>query len=159
MTKQNIDDLDSSILSELSTDSSISVPRLSEKIDANPSVVYSRIKRLVKNNIIKGYTVLINDAALGYAVKALTGVNIDTSKRDHIISELFKIDGIREISEVTGRFDILVTMYSVSLDEMHKVVSEQIGHIDGVLSSESFVEMKSRTKAMPYMRNDGDDNT
>ncbi len=158
MTKQNIDNLDSSILSELSADSSISVPRLSEKIDANPSVVYSRIKRLIKNNIIKGYTVLINDAALGYAVKTLTGVNIDTSKHDHIISELFKIDGIREISEVTGRFDILITMHSVSLDDMHKVVYEQIGRIDGVLSSESFVEMKSRTKAMPYMRNDGDDN-
>lgn len=75
---------------------------------------------------------------------------MDTKKRDHVIEELFKIDGVREIAEVTGRFDILVTMYARSLDEMHKIVSEKIGRIDGILSSESFIEMKTRTKEMPY---------
>ena len=53
--------------------------------------------------------------------------------------------------EETGRFDILVTMYSKSLDQMHKIVSERIGRIQGVQSSESFIEMKSRGKAMPYI--------
>lgn len=76
---------------------------------------------------------------------------MDSKKRDHIIEELFKIDGVREIAEVTGRFDILVTMYSKSLEQMHKIVSEKIGRIDGVQSSESFIEMKSRTKIMPYL--------
>lgn len=152
MPKQKIDELDIRILYELSEDSSVSVPHLSEKIDANPSIVYSRIKRLVKNGLIKGYTITINDAALGYAVKALTGVKIDTGMRDHIIAELFKIEGVKEVAEVTGRFDIIITMYSESLDAMHNTVSEEIGHIDGILSSESFIEMKSRTKAMPYMR-------
>ena len=82
---------------------------------------------------------------------------MDTKKRDHIIQELFKIDGVREVAEVTGRFDILVTMYSKSLDEMHKIVSEQIGRIEGVQSSESFIEMKSRQKAMPYMPSEDKD--
>jgi Lrp/AsnC family transcriptional regulator for asnA, asnC and gidA len=67
------------------------------------------------------------------------------------MKELFKIEGVREVAEVTGRFDILVTMYSKSLDQMHKMVSEQIGRIEGIQSSESFIEMKSRQKAMPYM--------
>ncbi len=39
-----IDDLDLQILSELSEDAAISVPKLSKKIKVNPSVVYSRIK-------------------------------------------------------------------------------------------------------------------
>ena len=82
---------------------------------------------------------------------------MNSKKRDHIIEELFKIDGVREVAEVTGRFDILVTMYSKSLDQMHKIVSERIGRIEGIQSSESFIEMKSRTKAMPYMpSNTGD---
>ena len=76
---------------------------------------------------------------------------MDTKKRDHIIKELFKINEVREVAEVTGRFDILITMYSKSLDQMHKMVSEQIGMIEGVQSSESFIEMKSRTKIMPYV--------
>ena len=146
-----VDDLDLQILSELSNDASISVPRLSKKINVNSSVIYSRIKRLVKRKLIERFTIVVNDAELGYDVKALTGINMDSKKRDHIIEELFKIDGVREIAEVTGRFDILVTMYSKSLEKMHKMVSEKIGRIDGIQSSESFIEMKSRTKAMPYM--------
>jgi len=143
--------LDLKILSELSNDASISVPRLSKKIDVNSSVVYSRIKRLVKRKLIERFTIDVNDAELGYEVKALTGINIDTKQRDNVIEQLFKIDGVREVAEVTGRFDILVTMYSRSLDQMHKMVSEKIGRVQGIQSSESFIEMKSRTKAMPYM--------
>ncbi len=143
--------MDLQILSELSNDASISVPRLSKKIHVNSSVIYSRIKRLVKRKLIERFTIVVNDADLGYNVKALTGINMDSKKRDHIIEELFKIDGVREIAEVTGRFDILVTMYSKSLEQMHKIVSEQIGRIEGVQSSESFIEMKSRTKVMPYV--------
>jgi Lrp/AsnC family transcriptional regulator for asnA, asnC and gidA len=146
-----VDDLDLKILSELSNDSSISIPLLSKKINVNSSVVYSRIKRLIKRKLIERFTIVVNDSELGYEVKALTGINMDTKKRDHIIEELFKIEGVREIAEVTGIFDILVTMYAKTLDQMHKLVSEKIGRIEGVLSSESFIEMKSRTKAMPYM--------
>ena len=143
--------MDLQILSELSNDASISVPRLSKKINVNSSVIYSRIKRLVKRKLIERFTIVVNDAELGYNVKALTGINMDSKKRDHIIEELFKIDGVREIAEVTGRFDIMVTMYSKSLANMHKMVSEKIGRIDGIQSSESFIEMKSRTKIMPYV--------
>jgi len=146
-----VDDLDLQILSELSNDASISVPRLSKKINVNSSVIYSRIKRLIKRKLIERFTIVVNDAELGYNVKALTGINMDSKKRDHVIKELFKIDGVREIAEVTGRFDILITMFSKSLDQMHKMVSEKIGRIEGIQSSESFIEMKSRTKAMPYM--------
>ncbi len=146
-----IDDLDLTILSELSADASISVPKLSEKIKVNPSVVYSRIKRLVKKKLIERFTIIVNDHELGFQVKALAGINMDSKKRDTVIDELFKIEGVREIAEVTGRFDILVTLYAHSLDEMHRIVSGNIGKIDGVLSSESFIEMKTREKAMPYM--------
>jgi Lrp/AsnC family transcriptional regulator, regulator for asnA, asnC and gidA len=146
-----VDELDLTILSELSADASISVPKLSEKIKVNPSVVYSRIKRLVKRKLIERFTIVVNDQELGYQVKALAGVNMDIKKRNTVIEELFKIDGVREIAEVTGRFDILVTLYAHSLDEMHKIVSEKIGKIDGIVSSESFIEMKTRSKSQPYM--------
>lgn len=146
-----VDELDLMILSELSADASISVPKLSEKIKVNSSVVYSRIKRLVKRKLIERFTIVVNDQELGYQVKALVGLNMDSKKRDSIIDLLFEIQGVREIAEVTGRFDILVTVYAHELEEMHGIVSDSIGKIDGVLSSESFIEMKTREKAMPYM--------
>ena len=146
-----VDKIDQKILSELSEDSSISIPKLSEKIDVNSSVVYSRIKRLVKKKLIERFTIEINDKELGYGVKSLTGINMDSKQRDNVIQELMKIPGVREVAEVTGRFDILITMYAENLNDMYKIVSENIGKIQGIIGSESFIEMKTRTKQMPYM--------
>ena len=146
-----MDKIDQKILSELTNDSSISIPKLSEKINVNSSVVYSRIKRLVKKKLIKRFTIEINNKELGFGVKSLTGINMDSKQRDNVIQELFKIQGVREVSEVTGRFDILVTMYAENLGEMYRIVSDNIGKIEGVISSESFIEMKTRKKQMSYM--------
>ncbi|WP_148686020.1 Lrp/AsnC family transcriptional regulator [Candidatus Nitrosocosmicus hydrocola] len=141
-----IDDLDLKILSELSKDASISVPRLSKKININSSVVYSRIKRLVKRGLIKKFTIIINDEALGFNVKALTGITMDSKLRDNVLTELFKIPEVREVAEVTGRFDVLVTMTARSLDEMHQIISEKVGRIEGVQKTETFIEMRKTSR-------------
>lgn len=151
-----IDDLDLKILEELSNDASISVPRLSRKININASVVYSRIKRLVKRGIIRKFTILMNDEALGFNVKALTGINMDSKLRDNVLNELFRIPGVTEVSEVTGRFDILVTMNSHSLDEMHQLISERVGRIEGVQKTETFIEMRKTTREVPIPAMDQD---
>jgi len=146
-----VDKTDQKILSELSMDSSISIPKLAKKINVNSSVVYSRIKRLVKKKLIERFTIQVNNKELGYSVKSLTGINMDSKQRDNIIQELFKIPSVSEVSEVTGRFDILVTMYAENLSQMYRIISDNIGKIQGIIGSESFIEMKTRTKQMPYM--------
>ena len=146
-----MDKIDQKILSELTDDSSISIPKLSEKINVNSSVVYSRIKRLVKKKLIERFTIEINNKELGFGVKSITGINMDSKQRDNVIQELLKIPGVKEIAEVTGRFDILVTMYAENLNDMYKIVSDNIGKIQGIIGSESFIEMKTRTKQMSYM--------
>jgi Lrp/AsnC family transcriptional regulator for asnA, asnC and gidA len=133
-------------LSELSKDASISVPRLSKKININSSVVYSRIKRLVKRGLIKKFTIIINDEALGFNVKALTGITMDSKLRDNVLGELFKIPEVREVAEVTGRFDVLVTMTARSLDEMHQIISEKVGRIEGIQKTETFIEMRKTSR-------------
>lgn len=145
-----IDDLDVRILSELAKDASISVPKLSKKINVNASVVYSRIKRLVKRGLIKKFTIIVNDEALGFSVKALTGINMDSKLRDNVMNELFKIPEVREVAEVTGRFDVLVSMNARSLDEMHQLISEKIGRIEGVQKTETFIEMRKTVREAAY---------
>ena len=78
------------ILSELSNDAAVSVPKLSKKININASVVYSRIKRLVRRGFIKKFTIVINDEALGFSVKALTGINMDSKLRDNCTQRTFQ---------------------------------------------------------------------
>ena len=70
--------------------------------------------------------------------------------RDNVLNELFKIPEVREVAEVTGRFDILVTMTSRSLDEMHQLISEKVGRIEGVQRTETFIEMRKTLREILY---------
>jgi len=145
------DELDMKILSELIKDASISVPRLSKKLHINASVLYSRIKRLSKKGLIRKFTILVNDEFLGINVKAIVGINRDPKLKESIHTELLKISEVRVISEVTGRFDILVSVSARTLEELHSVVIEKIGRIEGVLSTETFVEMQRTEKEPHYL--------
>ena len=63
---------------------------------------------------------------------------------------MFRIPEVREIAEVTGRFDILVTMNAQSLDEMHHLISEKVGRVEGVQKTETFIEMRKTAREIIY---------
>ena len=79
------------LLFELSKDGNISVPTLSKKLGINASVLYSRIKRLVKRKLIKKFTIEIDDFLLGIGVKASVGINRDPKFKTQNHKELLEI--------------------------------------------------------------------
>jgi Lrp/AsnC family transcriptional regulator for asnA, asnC and gidA len=138
------------ILSELTKDASISVPQLSKKLNVNASVLYSRIKRLGKRSLIKKFTVIINEGMLGINVKATVGINRDPKLKEPIHSELLRIPEVRLLSEVTGRFDMIVNVNARTLEELHNIIIERIGKIEGIQNTETFVEMQRTEKEPVY---------
>ena len=138
------------ILSALYDDASISVPQLSKELGVNLSVTYSRIKRLQKRGIIERFTVQVNEDQLGMKARALAGLNIDPKQRETVLSEIEKVDGVRIIREVTGRFDLIVNMRGRSLDELHRTVYEVIGKIPGVMHAELFMEVSRRISRVTF---------
>jgi Lrp/AsnC family transcriptional regulator, regulator for asnA, asnC and gidA len=145
-----IDDIDLKILAELQKDANISVPKLSKKINVNASVVYSRIKRLTKRQLIKKFTIEVNDDVLGYNVSAIIGLNIDSKVREQILEEILTMEGIRDVYEVTGRFDLLIMVKARSLEDLHLTVSAKIGKLNGVNHTETFIEMRRREPEAMY---------
>jgi len=139
------------LLFELTKDSSISVPNLSKKLGINASVLYSRIKRLQKKKLIKKFTVEIDDSLLGIGVKATVGINRDPKFKDAIHKRFMDIPEVVSISEITGRFDILIKIYAKSLESLHTVVIEKIGKIDGIQNTETFVELQRTEKDPVYL--------
>ena len=138
------------ILTALYADASISVPQLSKELGVNLSVTYSRIKRLQKRGIIEKFTVQVNEDQLGMKARALAGLNIDPKQRETVLSEIEKVDGVRIIREVTGRFDLIVNMKGRSLDELHRTVYEVIGKIPGVMHAELFMEVSRRISPVTF---------
>ena len=125
-------------------------PRLSKKLNINSSVLYSRIKRLTKRELIRKFTVIINESQLGINIKATVGINRDPKLKEPIHNELIKIPEIRSLIEVTGRFDIILSVNTRTLEELHKVVIERIGKIEGIQATETFVEMQRTDKEPVY---------
>ena len=139
------------LLYELTKDGSISVPILSKKLDINASVLYSRIKRLMKKKLIKKFTIDIDDSLLGIGVKASVGINRDPKYKDVIHKKFMEITGVVSISEVTGRFDIIIDVYAKNLEALHAVVIEKIGKIEGIQNTETFVELQKTDKDPVYL--------
>jgi len=145
-----LDDVDMKILSALHTDASVSVPELSRRLGINLSVAYSRIKRLQKRGIIEKFTIQVNEESLGMRAGALAGLNIDPKQRESVLKEIEKVDGVRLIREVTGRFDIIVNLKGQSLDELHRAVYDVIGKISGVMHAEVFMEVSRRNPQIHF---------
>jgi Lrp/AsnC family transcriptional regulator for asnA, asnC and gidA len=147
----NVDDLDLKLLSELKKDGSISIPLLAKKLNINASVLYSRIKRLIKKKLIKKFTIDIDETKLGFGVKAYVGINRDPKSKIEIHENLLKIDEIDRIIEVTGRFDLMVGTLAEDLEQLHTIVVDKIGKIDGIRNTETFVELERTEKSPVYL--------
>ncbi len=148
-----LDELDMKLLYELTKDGSISVPNLSKKLGINASVLYSRIKRLMKKKLIKKFTIEIDETLLGIGVKATVGINRDPKLKESIHKQLMETSEVVSISEITGRFDILVRVFADNLEALHSVVIEKIGKIDGIQNTETFVELQKTDKEPEYLTN------
>ena len=148
---RGFDELDMKLLFELTKDGNISVPTLSKKLGINASVLYSRIKRLVRKKIIKKFTIEIDDSLLGIDVKASVGINRDPKFKMQIHKNLLEVAEVVSISEITGRFDIMIRIYAQDLEDLHTVVIEKIGKIEGIQNTETFVELQKTDKELAYL--------
>ena len=145
-----VHDLDLKLLSELKKDGNISIPLLAKKLNINASVLYSRIKRLIKKKMIMKFTIDIDENQLGFSVKAYVGINRDPKFKTQIHENLLQIGEIDRIIEVTGRFDLMVGVLAEDLEQLHSIVVDKIGKIDGIQNTETFVELERTEKGRKY---------
>ena len=149
---KKVDDLDLKLLIELKKNCNTSIPLLSKKFGINSSVLYSRINRLVKKKIITKFTIQTDDSQLGIRVNALVGINRDPKDKSTIHKMLMDIPYVVSIYEVTGRFDIIIRIFSEDLEQLHSVIIEKIGNIVGITSTETFVELQKTEKEEIYIK-------
>ena len=89
---------------------------------------------------------------MGIGVKALVGINRDPKDKTSIHKTLMGIPHVVSIYEVTGRFDIIIRIFSEDLEQLHSVIIEKIGNIVGITSTETFVELQKTEKEEIYIK-------
>jgi len=104
----------------------------------------------MKKKLIKKFTIVVDDSLLGVGVKASVGISRDPKFKDNIYKKMMDTQEIVSISEVTGRFDIIIKVHAKNLEALHSIVIEKIGKIDGILNTETFVELQKTDKDPAY---------
>jgi len=103
----SIDKIDEKILKNLMVDARVSARQLALKMGMSTVTILSRIKKLEKEKIIKGYTALIDHEKLGYDLTAIIEVVANKNIVD-IEEKISKIDNVCGVYDITGNTDTII---------------------------------------------------
>ena len=118
----DLDKTDERILKNLMVDARLSARQLALKLGMSTVTVLSRIKKLEKEKIIKGYTALIDHEKLGYNLTAIIEIIAKKDKIINIEAELSKIENVCGVYDITGNTDTLVIAKFKSRSELSEFV-------------------------------------
>ena len=130
-----LDEKDRLILSELRKDSRRTTKEIAKKVRIPRTTVHERIKKMVRDNIIKSFTIIPNYSKTGLPVTAFILVsflpNHDVSQQN-LAKRISIIEGIYEVHIISGEWDLLIKVRGRSIEEIGKLVIDKLRQIKGV---------------------------
>lgn len=107
MDSMTLDKIDEKILKNLMVDARLSARQLAIKLGMSTVTILSRIKKLEKEKIIKGYTTLVDHEKLGYDLTAIIEI---IAKKDivDIEEKLSKMENVCGVYDITGNTDTVI---------------------------------------------------
>ena len=102
-----MDKIDEKILKHLMVDARLSARQMALKLGMSTVTILSRIKKLEKEKIIKGYTAIIDHEKIGYDLTAIIEI---IAKKDIIDIEekLSKFENVCGVYDITGNTDTVI---------------------------------------------------
>ena len=135
-----MDKIDQQIIKVLKDNSRLPYGAIGKKVDLSEAAVRKRIKNLIATGIIKKFTIEVNVSESANAI-VLISLSPSTSSSE-ISKKLCEIDGIVDIHEVTGQYDIFVNITAHNIVEVNKCIDEIRG-IDGITNTNTMIILKS----------------
>jgi DNA-binding Lrp family transcriptional regulator len=120
----SIDEIDLKILKNLLVDARQSARKLSLKLGLSTVTVLSRIKKLEKLKIIKGYTAILDDEKLGYDLTALIEISVKKGQMALVEKEVSTLDNVCAVYDITGQTDTIVVAKFKNREELSEFVKE-----------------------------------
>lgn len=103
-----MDEIDEKILKNLLVDARLSARQLSLRLGMSTVTILSRIKKLEKEKIIKGYATILNHEKLGYDLTAIIEIIAKKDKIIEVEKELSAMENVCAVYDVTGNTDTLL---------------------------------------------------
>ena len=116
------DETDEKILKNLLVDARLSARQLALKLGMSTVTILSRIKKLEKEKIIKGYTARLDHEKLGYNLTAVIEVIARKNKLVEVEEKLSGLENVCAVYDVTGSTDTLIVAKFKNRGELSEFV-------------------------------------
>ena len=113
---------DSELLKHLSKNGKASQRELAEATGFALGTVSNRLKRLEKENVIRGYTADIDPEKVGFTLNAMVHLRITKGKIMDVQSSIAKHDRVYAVYDITGEWDSLVLARFKDREEMDEFI-------------------------------------
>lgn len=116
------DETDEKILKNLLVDARQSARQLALKLGMSTVTILSRIKKLEKEKIIKGYAARLDHEKLGYNLTAVIEVIARKNKLVEVEEKLSGLENVCAVYDVTGSTDTLIVAKFKNRGELSEFV-------------------------------------
>jgi DNA-binding Lrp family transcriptional regulator len=76
-------------------------------------------------------------------ITAIVFIQADVSRISHVAEQIADIDGVSEVYSVTGELDLIAMVRVREVDDVAKVVADQLNKVDGVLSTQTQIAFQT----------------
>ena len=138
-----MDKTDLALIAELQKDARLPISKLAARLNMARTTVQARLDRLQSNGSIAGYAVRLSDAVTQSQIQATVLLNIDPRATAAVVSRLKTIPNVQTATTASGRFDMVLNVSAKTPSALDAVLDE-IGHVKGVHSSESLIQLSTK---------------
>ncbi|NQZ82763.1 MAG: leucine-responsive transcriptional regulator Lrp [Colwellia sp.] len=154
---KSLDRIDRNILVELQKNARLSNVELSKRVGLSPTPCLERVKRLEKENYIKGYQAILNPEKLEAALLVLVEITLTKTSPDvfdDFSNAVHELDVIQECHLVSGDFDFLLKTRVADMAAYRELLGDTLLRLPAVSESRTYVVMEEvkSTNYIPIKR-------
>ena len=120
----NFDEKDEKILKHLLVDARQSARKLSLRLGFSTVTILSRVQKLEKLKIIKGYSAILDDQKLGYDLTAIIEISAKEGQMALVEKEVSTMNNVCAVYDITGQTDTMVVAKFKTREELREFVKE-----------------------------------
>jgi DNA-binding Lrp family transcriptional regulator len=115
-----LDDTDVKILKTLVSDARLSSRQIAKKSSVSIGTVLTRIKRMEKEGILRGYSAIVDHEKIGYQLTAITEITVSKGRLLEVENEIARMPNVCCVYDVTGVADAYIVAKFKSREELSK---------------------------------------
>ncbi|PTI44401.1 AsnC family transcriptional regulator [Staphylococcus xylosus] len=143
--KSEIDEINFKILQELQLEPRLTMTELGRRVGLSSPSVTERVRRLEESEVIKGYSLDLNPAALGLPIGFYIRIRPNSGKLSIIAELALSIPEVVECHRISGEDCFILKVYIPAIDQLDRILDQFLlyGSTTTTIIQSSPIPMKS----------------